>query len=397
MKTAESLDSCYQAEKEIMEQHIQKTIDDVTRIIREKGDKLLGELKDEYDRRKVNLNAQLKELECVESDMSYAREYAEKLVHYGNAAQLMSAKKGISSQMEELLRMETKLDQTETDYMEFKPSDDFCQAKSLVCCVTTLQNSVHWLMFLSMPGLMRIDITLETGTRHKRCKMRVLKVDAVLTKPDESQENIVAADNGDSTWSLKTVATVVGTHEITVSVSKKPITRSPVTVRVIPQKGLICKFGRNGTGDGEFKDAFGVMVTRDGTIRVCDRGSRRLQTLTLNGQYQSTTTFSNIETTVSPDWSTVSEDGTIFTNDGIGGQVIVHDENGRVLRRFGKGVISYCFGIAISPLDSRVYVVGHDGHSIHIFDQDGNHCKSFGCEGQGQGQLRKPVGIAIDG
>ncbi|XP_070570758.1 E3 ubiquitin-protein ligase TRIM45-like [Ptychodera flava] len=172
METAESLDSCYQAEKEIMEQHIQKTIDDVTRIIRENGYKLLGELKDEYNRRKINLNAQLKELECVESDMSYAREYAEKLMHYGNAAQLMSAKKGISSQMEELLRVETKLDPTETDYMEFKPSDDFCKAKTLgVLCNDLAERCT----LVDVPEHVRvnenIDITLETGTRHKRCKM----------------------------------------------------------------------------------------------------------------------------------------------------------------------------------------------------------------------------------
>ncbi|XP_070570768.1 tripartite motif-containing protein 2-like [Ptychodera flava] len=190
---------------------------------------------------------------------------------------------------------------------------------------------------------------------------------------------------------------MVGNHEITVSVSKKPITGSPVTIRVIPQKGLICKFGRKGSGEGDLDDAWGVMVTRDGNIRVCDRNNERLQTFTLNGKYQSTTTFSNISTTVSPDWSTVSEDGTIFTSDGTVGQVIGHDEFGRVLRCFGKGVISYCFGIAMSPMDGRVYVVDNKGHCIHIYDQDGNYCKSFGCEGQGQGQLCKPVGIAIDG
>ncbi|XP_070570865.1 tripartite motif-containing protein 2-like [Ptychodera flava] len=131
MKVVKSLDGCYQAEEESMKQHIQKTIDDVTRMIRENGDKLLQELKDEYDKRKVNLNAQLKELECRESDMSYAREYAERLVHYGNAAQLMSAKKGISAQMEELLRVETKTDPVETDNMEFQPSADFCKTKTI--------------------------------------------------------------------------------------------------------------------------------------------------------------------------------------------------------------------------------------------------------------------------
>ncbi|XP_070558820.1 E3 ubiquitin-protein ligase TRIM56-like [Ptychodera flava] len=142
-EVVKSLDGCYQADEESMKQHIQKTIDDVTRMIRENGDKLLQELKDEYDKRKVNLNAQLKELECRESDMSYAREYAERLMHYGNAAQLMSAKTGISAQMEELLRVGTKTDPVETDNMEFQPSVDFCKTKTIGVVHTSARKVVN--------------------------------------------------------------------------------------------------------------------------------------------------------------------------------------------------------------------------------------------------------------
>ncbi|XP_070570853.1 tripartite motif-containing protein 2-like [Ptychodera flava] len=240
VETVTSLENCYQAEEVKIKLHIQKTIDDVTQMIRENGDKLLQELKDEYNTRKVNLNAQLKELECLESDMSYAREYAEKLMHYGNAAQLMSAKKGISSQMEELLRVETKLDPTETDYMEFKPSDDLCQAKTLGVLYSsdladrcTLENVPKYVRVNE-----NISITLEVATLQRVNKRCEFKVDAVLTKPDKSQENITATDDGDGRWSLKTVAKMVGNHETTVFVSKKPIPGSPVTIKVIPQKGL---------------------------------------------------------------------------------------------------------------------------------------------------------------
>ncbi|XP_070570890.1 tripartite motif-containing protein 2-like [Ptychodera flava] len=240
METVKSLENCYQAEEVKIKLHIQKTIDDVTRMIRENGDKLLQELKDEYNKRKVNLNAQLKELECLESDMSYAREYAEKLTHYGNAAQLMSAKKGISSQMEELLRVETKLDPTETDYMEFKPSDDLCQAKTLGVLYSsdladrcTLENVPEYVRVNE-----NISITLDVATLQKVHKQCEFEVGAVLMKPDKSQETVTATDNGDGRWSLKTVAKMVGNHETTVFVSKKPIPGSPVTIKVIPQKGL---------------------------------------------------------------------------------------------------------------------------------------------------------------
>ncbi|XP_070543757.1 tripartite motif-containing protein 2-like [Ptychodera flava] len=294
METVKSLENCYQAEEVKIKLHIQKTIDDVTRMIRENGDKLLQELKDEYNKRKVNLNAQLKELECLESDMSYAREYAEKLMHYGNAAQLMSAKKGISSQKEELLRVETKFDPTETDYMEFKTYDDFCQAKTLgVLCNDLAERCT----LVDVPEHVRVDenisITLDTGTTRKLCG---LEVRAVVVKPDKSQENITVTDNNN----------------------------------------------------------------------------------------------------VDPFSSVLSDDGSIITTDVNGRQVIVHDESGNVSRCFGKGVIEFPYGIAINPVNGKVYIADYSGHCIHIYSRDLEFCKKFGCHGKGEGQLHYPTDIAID-
>ncbi|XP_070578447.1 tripartite motif-containing protein 2-like [Ptychodera flava] len=189
---------------------------------------------------------------------------------------------------------------------------------------------------------------------------------------------------------------MTGRHEIRVSVFEKPVKGSPVTINVIPMKGLICKFGRSGSGVGELNDAWGVRVTKDGKIRVCERGNKRLQTFTMDGQHSYETTFSNISTKVSPQFSAVSEDGNVFTTDSNSSKIIVHDENGSVLRCIGGNLINCPFGIAISPVNGRVYVVDHNGHCIHIYSQDGDHYKSFGCQGQGNGQLNYPIDIAID-
>ncbi|XP_070579814.1 tripartite motif-containing protein 2-like [Ptychodera flava] len=398
METIRSLDKCYQTEEKKMKGHIQKTIDDVTRMIREKGDTLLGELKDEYERRKINLNAQLKEMECVESDMSYAREYAEKLMHYGNAAQLMSAKKGIASQMEQLLNLETKTDPDETDYMEFQPCDDFYTTKSVgVLLVSTISDNCQ---LVDVPEFVRKDgdiiFTIATDIQRTKTVDENVEINAVMTRPDNTLEDITAINNNDGTWSLKSKAKMTGKHEIRVSVFKKPVKGSPVTINVIPMKGLICKFGRSGSGVGELNDAWGVRVTKDGKIRVCERGNNRLQTHTLDGQHSYTTTFSNMPSTASPQFSAVSEDGSVFTTDSNSRKIIVHDENGSVIRCFGENVINYPFGIAISPVNGRVYVGDIHCHCIHIYSQDGHHYKSFGCQGQGNGQLNSPVDIAID-
>ncbi|XP_070560132.1 tripartite motif-containing protein 2-like [Ptychodera flava] len=127
----ESLEKCFQREEESLRKHIRQTIDEITRLIQENGNKLLTELKGEYEKRKVNLTAQLKELDIAENDLTSTREYVEKLMHYGNASQLMTAKKGVDHQTEELLKVQTQVEPVEDDYMEFQPCDDFCRGKSL--------------------------------------------------------------------------------------------------------------------------------------------------------------------------------------------------------------------------------------------------------------------------
>ncbi|XP_070560140.1 tripartite motif-containing protein 2-like [Ptychodera flava] len=127
----ESLEKCSQREEESLRKHIRQTIDEITRLIQENGNKLLTELKGEYEKRKVNLTAQLKELGIGENDLTSTREYVEKLMHYGNASQLMSAKRRIDHQTEELLKVQTQVEPVEDDYMEFQQCNDFCRDKNL--------------------------------------------------------------------------------------------------------------------------------------------------------------------------------------------------------------------------------------------------------------------------
>ncbi|XP_070579697.1 tripartite motif-containing protein 2-like [Ptychodera flava] len=398
MEMIRSLDRCYYREEKKMTRHIQKRR--VTRLGRKYGDMLLRELNDVYDKRKSDLNTQLKELERIKCDMSHAREYTEKLMHYGNAARLMSAKKDIASRIEQVLNVETKTDPDETDYMEFQPCDDFYATKSVGVLLVSTTPADHC-QLVDVPEFVRKDediifTMIATDVQGTETMDRNVEINAVMKRPDNTLEDITAINNNDGTWSLKCKAKMTGKHEITVSVFKKPVNGSPVTINVIPKKGLICEFGKYGLGREELGDVYGVMVTRNQNIRFCDNSNGRLKTFTVDGKYICTTKFSNISTRVTPLFSAVSEDGSVFTTEDNFRQVIVHKENGRVMRCFGEGVIYFPYGIAISPIDGRVYVVDIWGHCIRIFSQDGKYYKSFASQGQGDGQLNSPVDIAID-
>ena len=116
--------------KEIKE-HVEKTVDEMTRSIRQSGEKVLGELKDEHDKRKTKLQSQLKEIEGVRCDLSHTREFADKLVTCMSSYQMMLMKNGLMSQIDKLVVMETKYKPVESGFMEFKPFDDFCLTKSI--------------------------------------------------------------------------------------------------------------------------------------------------------------------------------------------------------------------------------------------------------------------------
>ncbi|XP_070560586.1 tripartite motif-containing protein 2-like [Ptychodera flava] len=247
----ESLQKCFQREEESLRKHIRQTIDEITRLIQENGNKLLTELKGEYEKRKVNLTAQLKELDIGENDLTSTREYVEKLVHYGNASQLMSAKRRVDHQTEELLKVQTQVEPVEDDYMEFQQCDDFCRGKSL----GTIKFIPTVYKVESVTPTVRVgeDITCtirsaNESSLNKEEVSRSVKVEAVMKTPDGNTEKVEVKDNENGTMTLKTRVEVEGEHELSVTVCKKPVEGSPVNIKVIAKKGLMCKFGRKVQG-----------------------------------------------------------------------------------------------------------------------------------------------------
>ncbi|XP_070560127.1 tripartite motif-containing protein 2-like [Ptychodera flava] len=394
----ESLEKCFQREEESLRKHIRQTIDEITRLIQENGNKLLTELKGEYEKRKVNLTAQLKELDIGENDLTSTREYVEKLMHYGNASQLMSAKRRVDHQTEELLKVQTQVEPVEDDYMEFQPCDDFCRGKSL----GTMKFIPTVYKVDSVTPTVRVgeDITCtirsanESSLNKEEVSHRV-KVEAVMKTPDGNTQKVEVKDNENGTMTLKTRVEVEGEHELSVTVCKKPVEGSPVNIKVIAKKGLVCKFGEKGSGIGQFNNIWGVTMMRNGDVLVAEYSNQRLQSFTVNGRHRKMFKFANVSNFYPYD-AAVSVNGNVFTTDSGNNQVIVCDENGELIRCFGKGKIQCPVGIAINPVNGRVYIVDFSAHCIHIYDQDGNHIKSFGSNGSQEGQFSYPLFVCID-
>ena len=117
---------------------------------------------------------------------------------------------------------------------------------------------------------------------------------------------------------------------------------------------FITKWGSKGSGDGRFEDPFGIAIDSQGNTYVADRGNRRIQKFTSAGKF--------------------------ITKWGRKGS--------------GDGEFGEAFGIAIDS-QGNVYVVDTDNHRIQKFTSEGGFITKWGRDGSGDGEFESPYGIAI--
>ncbi|XP_077977546.1 tripartite motif-containing protein 2-like [Glandiceps talaboti] len=396
-KVSKSLDRNFQSEEKKVKQHADKIVKEVTQRIRDNEQQLVKEMKEVYAGRKENLNAQLKELQNTEDNLLHARDFADKLMHYGNAPQLMSAKKGITYQIQELLTNQTQREPTEDDYLEFQSVEDFCKAKTLGTILTSSDN----FQITESPKYPRVGeeirVTMTNKDNTGRHGVKEDGITTTLTVNKNEKQGVKVTGNKDGTFSLTSQAKTEGEHELLVSVRKKTVMGSPVRMKVIPKSGLVCKFGISGSGNGQLLKPWGSIMTTKGNLLVCDKGNNRFQSFTINGNHKQViqVSDSNSGNTYQPYHVTQSVDGNIFfTNDSK--LVIVCDENGKFVRCFGENELLQGRGIALNPTNGRVYVADYSSDCVRIYSQDGHSFNSFGSKGNGKGQLKSPWGLDIN-
>ncbi|XP_070571075.1 E3 ubiquitin-protein ligase TRIM56-like [Ptychodera flava] len=127
-RTRASLEERYNQETRKLNFHIEGIIQQVRDI----GTQFAGKLRSKYESRKTILQGQVKELQRTEDDLSSTCEYIKNISDFGGAAQLMIAKKGITSQAQQLMKTETKVKPKESDYMEFSKADELVKIEAAV-------------------------------------------------------------------------------------------------------------------------------------------------------------------------------------------------------------------------------------------------------------------------
>lgn len=89
----------------------------------------------------------------------------------------------------------------------------------------------------------------------------------------------------------------------------------------------------------------------------------------------------------------------ILVVDGSNHRIQMFSADGKFLTSVGSrgsGVLQFTEpdGIAINPVNKKIYVVSNNTHSIHILNQDLSFCNMFGKRGRNRGYLNYPWGVA---
>ncbi|XP_070546075.1 tripartite motif-containing protein 2-like [Ptychodera flava] len=315
--------------------------EEIIKKIKREEQRLIDELKNNY-KLKIKIAAvNIDEMELKHDNIKSAGNYIETLMHYGNAAQLLSTKGDVSTRIKQLITMETTPKNEHEDFI-FTPHE-FLKAK--------------------------------------------------VRKPGASWEDINVADNRDGTHRVTVSGQLDGKYQVTMTIGDQPIPGCPVIIPVI--KGLVKTIGSQGSAEGQYNNPYSVVINKDRDIVTADYGNNRLQITTREGTFKKILEFKQFIKPFTPRDIAISSDNTYHSLDDNNKQVVVSDENGHVIRCFGQNELKNPYGIGISPVDGNVYVTDGGGNCVRVYTEHGKYLRSFGSGGKNQGQFNCPRGLVI--
>jgi sugar lactone lactonase YvrE len=191
-----------------------------------------------------------------------------------------------------------------------------------------------------------------------------------------------------------------GRHRLHIKFDSKHIKKSPFTVTV---RTPIKKLGIPIMTITGLSNPWGVTVNKKGEIIIAENNAHRVSVYSQAGEkLRSFGSFGSGEGQLWwPRGVAVDDDDNILVADSENNRIQKFSADGQFITVVGKyGVKPLHFngptGIAIHPINKRVYVSDSSNHRVQILNSDLTAYCIFGSEGFDKGQLYCPGGIAFD-
>nr|XP_006818882.1 PREDICTED: tripartite motif-containing protein 2-like [Saccoglossus kowalevskii] len=241
------------------------------------------------------------------------------------------------------------------------------------------------------------SVKLLITTRDSRGKQVIPRQDLTVKSinPDASWEDIDVTDNYNGTFQVMIVEKMVETHQVAITIGNQHIPGSPFNISV-PTRGWVQTVGKVAT-DGKFGYPWGLSNNKHGDFVTADTGKHRVTIHDRDGNYKQSFRFTDqFAKRFSPCDVAISDDNEYYMLDDSNKQVVVSDENGKMIRKFGSSEIDNPCGIAINPVNKNVYVSEYEIDCIREYTQGGVYINSYGKSGREQREFNGPYMLATN-
>ncbi len=172
-----------------------------------------------------------------------------------------------------------------------------------------------------------------------------------------------------------------------------------------------------GKANGQFNQPRGIAVDENGMIYVVDAGNLRVQKFLPNGEFllsfgddpDQPGALSRFDGGGGgPGGVTIGSDGNVYVADTWNHAIQVYSPDGVYIRSWGtffdaaddpeqsaENPGSFYGPRGIASHDGLIYVTDTGNERVQVFTEEGEFVRMFGLPGDGEGELREPVGIAV--
>ena len=432
---------------QIVKEQIQQTVETMISTLQHQERKLVTEVDNQtkealekFEKDKAQFQDQLKEREKIITQV-------ERLLGRSSGAEIVRAKSSLNDLFRELpptpnvLASSCEGRSLATVFLENQALLHGLQTSGIGRLDKARVQAIHCTVELLNEAIAGLETRLELITRRldeERCYFTHFSADSVTVKVASVQSGTLASDmqitdRNSGRYEVSCIPKQAGEHRITAVINGQEFSEFPkITVSKRSFKAVGClelgsiddvslyhpwglatnesneillsDMGNNRilvlNEKGEFirsfgqhvSDPSGIVCDNIGRIFVTSRDNNKILLFNQIGEYVST--LNEPRTLSEPRGISLDSQGNVFVCDTGGKCVKMFSPNGNILKTIGKGWLSRPMGCLC--YEGKIFVSDFEIHVIKVYNSKGKFLYEFGRYGTKDGDLNRPVCLAVD-
>ncbi|XP_078359456.1 uncharacterized protein LOC144643932 [Oculina patagonica] len=425
------------------------TAEELIRVLKEHEKTMEYELDVLEEREKGYHAIQLEHFQTSITQLKASVKNCEAILQRNISFEILQAQQAAIERCKGLLNSlkSTKMDIYKPSHVHYKVNEEYVQnVRSTVPGLVDVSNTnplrsvVKWLNLKAQVGLEGYFTIVTNDSDGKQCYNAFDQITVEIQTPSGKDLKNKVEVRGDGKYSVTSTPNCHGDHQVMIAVNDQPLPGSPWSVQVCPHQYMFVYYiGSRAKGDPKFKDLCDVAVdSKTGNFAVADRKKQRIHLFnryfecltefvpkgpaakkrsdptsvaftnsgdviivassamlcfTEKGQFIKTITNKHVKIPVR---LTVACDGRLVVSEIAAKTVkVLSPEGTELLQSLSAPDCDESPWIAVCHQD-MFFVSYPAAHCVKVFNKEGEFLCDVGSEKSGDGQLSKPLGLAVD-